>query len=404
MNYLYSLFILSFLSFNSYGQFEVVPTPTSVDLHDIIFLNPDSGIAVGDSGVILKSSNGGSSWDLVMKSEEESLHKVAFFNDLDGLAIGSDIFLTADGGSSWTELDRPDEYTDLAILNDSTVLVTSKNDGLIRSTNKGQTFKVLLGSDTGKGLGLLSFVNEQIGYGMQSGPAANTHFTLKSIDGGESWDTIEALSGQDITIIEAFEFASEDVGFRAGWYNGHLTRTTDGAVNWTSASYTDQSLQGQWYDLHIDPNHPDAYFACGWYGSIARSSNGGKTWDRIESGVSQTTSLYGIFFLDDQLGWAVGYNGTMLRTTNGGGTVSSTQPDGAIGVRLFPNPAKDRLFVQLEGNTVIHQLQIIDLLGRVVLACKGQTELDIRQLSSGRYQILIETSTGHISESLIIHR
>ena len=56
-------------------------------------------------------------------------------------------------------------------------------------------------------------------------------------------------------------------------------------------------------------------------GSVYRTTNGGRTWQRQESGVD--VDLFDVKFVDAQEGWAVGAEGTIIHTTNGGGTWST---------------------------------------------------------------------------------
>lgn len=57
-------------------------------------------------------------------------------------------------------------------------------------------------------------------------------------------------------------------------------------------------------------------WACGRWGTIVHSSDGGSTWSRQKSGCDYTLSA--IFFVDAQKGWAVGNRGTILSTNDGG--------------------------------------------------------------------------------------
>ncbi len=59
-------------------------------------------------------------------------------------------------------------------------------------------------------------------------------------------------------------------------------------------------------------------WACGRWGTILHTDNGGQTWSAQRSGTEVT--LAGIHFTDQGNGWAVGDNGTILHTTNGGTT------------------------------------------------------------------------------------
>ena len=49
---------------------------------------------------------------------------------------------------------------------------------------------------------------------------------------------------------------------------------------------------------------------------IQKTMDGGQSWDAQETGAEDV--LEDIFFLDDKHGWAVGENGLILYTSNGG--------------------------------------------------------------------------------------
>jgi photosystem II stability/assembly factor-like uncharacterized protein len=59
-------------------------------------------------------------------------------------------------------------------------------------------------------------------------------------------------------------------------------------------------------------------WACGRWGAILHTPDGGQTWNRQESGTDKT--LMSIHFLDAQNGWAAGDGGTIIHTADGGKT------------------------------------------------------------------------------------
>ena len=77
-------------------------------------------------------------------------------------------------------------------------------------------------------------------------------------------------------------------------------------------SGTTQPLYGVWF---ADEN---GGWAVGGGGTILRTTNGGATWKAQASKTTQ--SLNAVVFTDAAAGWAVGNGGTILRTTNGGAT------------------------------------------------------------------------------------
>ena len=88
-----------------------------------------------------------------------------------------------------------------------------------------------------------------------------------------------------------------------GWSStgGKLFKTTDGGISWYQQAIPITSF----------------YFAStqiGWYtydNQIYISTNGGNTWAPQNSNTNNT--LTDIFFINSNLGWAVGANGTILR-------------------------------------------------------------------------------------------
>lgn len=60
----------------------------------------------------------------------------------------------------------------------------------------------------------------------------------------------------------------------------------------------------------------DDGWASGRWGCVLHTADGGKTWERQQSGTDFTLSS--IFFVDSKTGWAVGDGGTIIHTTDGG--------------------------------------------------------------------------------------
>jgi photosystem II stability/assembly factor-like uncharacterized protein len=65
----------------------------------------------------------------------------------------------------------------------------------------------------------------------------------------------------------------------------------------------------------VGENH---VWAGGYFGSIYRSVDGGKSWRKLESGTEKSINAIG--FADERNGWAVGRQGYVVRTTDGGDT------------------------------------------------------------------------------------
>ena len=102
---------LLFISSISYSQWYQLNSGTNLTLHDIFFVNPSTGFAVGDSAIIIKTTNGGSNWFTVKPPGYGELFTVEFINANTGWAGGgkhvimnayqTQAFYTTNGGNTW---------------------------------------------------------------------------------------------------------------------------------------------------------------------------------------------------------------------------------------------------------------------------------------------------------------
>ena len=83
-----------------------------------------------------------------------------------------------------------------------------------------------------------------------------------------------------------------------------------------SILYAEQKLSDDLFAVSFPNEH--AGWACGRWGSIVHTTDGGKTWMLQRSGIDYTLSS--IYFVDPQNGWAVGDEGIIIHTTDGGKT------------------------------------------------------------------------------------
>jgi photosystem II stability/assembly factor-like uncharacterized protein len=76
-------------------------------LYDISFLDKDNGWIVGENGVLLKTTDGGKTWALKRGGLLPALFSINFRNRSEGYIVGqSGLFLqTSDGGKTWAKQD-----------------------------------------------------------------------------------------------------------------------------------------------------------------------------------------------------------------------------------------------------------------------------------------------------------
>ena len=134
-------------------------------------------------------------------------------------------------------------------------------------------------------------------------------------------------------------------------------------------------------------------------GTILNTRNGGETWELQPSGT--TNDLFSVHFTDALNGWAVGENGTILHTSTGGITPVHKTIVSSPTFSLYPNPAQE--WVSLHTNSPILAVQITDAMGRSIVETghalslpeiHNGNHLDISTWRPGLYQVKIQTAEG----------
>jgi hypothetical protein len=77
-------------------------------------------------------------------------------------------------------------------------------------------------------------------------------------------------------------------------------------------------------------------------------------------------------------------------------------------VSAYPNPARNVVFVQCPAETNVNNIQLLDMLGKVVLEVAspnmsdGVAQIDLTNVSTGRYFILLNTTNGNAIKQIVV--
>jgi photosystem II stability/assembly factor-like uncharacterized protein len=111
------------------------------------------------------------------------------------------------------------------------------------------------------------------------------------------------------------DFPSEDTGYVVGGgKDGSIIfKTKDAGETWTTWKNSNSSLL---YSVNfIDDN---IGFACGFSGVMYKTIDGGDNWVELNTGTSEM--LMSVYFIDKQIGYCVGNKGIIMKTIDGGNT------------------------------------------------------------------------------------
>jgi photosystem II stability/assembly factor-like uncharacterized protein len=286
---------------------------TKESLNSVHFPDPKNGWAVGNTGIVVHTADGGGTWSMQTTGTVQNLYSVFFFDAKIGWAVGAGVIIrTTDGGVSWS-MDESSTPADLH----SVIFVDTENGWavgetccsdvpyLLHTTDGGVSWiRQSFPGDQKVGLSAVAFLNPGKGWIVGGGTVAGV--LLQTTDSGKTWSR-GTVGVQSLNYIQ---FVTDKTGW-TGDGNGRLYKTVDGGENWSSSG-----------TLPMD--YPQSIFfsdsTSGWIvgsgmsnGRILRTVDGGATWSEQKFG-GFGRNLSSAFFLNGVAGWAVGMDGTILKS------------------------------------------------------------------------------------------
>ena len=167
-------------------------TPTRSTLTGVALHDARRGWAVGHDAVILRTDDGGSSWELVHAApdEERTLLDVWFRDAEHGIAVGAFGYVleTTDGGDTWHVRDVADtdrHLNHIAATASGRIYVAAESGRIFRSDDGAKSWKALPSPYAGSLFGTLPIDEERIYvYGLRG-------HLFRSDDGGATWKPVD---------------------------------------------------------------------------------------------------------------------------------------------------------------------------------------------------------------------
>ncbi len=306
---------LSILASSAFAQWEPVASGTTNLLRGVALLDSGVGYAVGDGGTILKSTDAGATWSALASGTNSTLYDVHFFDDATGVAVGDGglILRTTDGGASWASVTSGVRDPLRAVsFSGANGICSGGSLDILYSSDSGATWTVAQKNLFASGFFGAYMLSPTVGFVTGQNAIFQGIFG-STVDGGAHWSfhtfyfNNSEGSADDVHFFDGATGVTSGVVFDG---TGAIARTTDVGATWNS-SFFPEGRQG------IDFPKPEVGFSVGFFGSIITSTDLGLSWSPQPSGT--TFDLLDVRFASDGLtGLAVGANGTILRTDNGG--------------------------------------------------------------------------------------
>ncbi|MBD3224679.1 MAG: T9SS type A sorting domain-containing protein [Caldithrix sp.] len=203
---------------------------TSVDV-----LDDDMIFAAGSEAHIIKSMDGGTSWDTLYTGTGQDVEFVDFIDADNGYIFANygQWFKTTDGGQTWNHiLSWPNiSFWGIAFPTDDKIFLSSWGGGeMTMSTDGGETWVYPHNWFTGSTSNLYECEFIDADNGMVAGSYGEIYRTT---NGGEDWTMIDNPMHQESNKhINALHYVNSDLVF-AGGSRGYIMKSEDGGLNWT---------------------------------------------------------------------------------------------------------------------------------------------------------------------------
>ncbi len=366
--------------------------------NSVHFYDLNYGMACGNGGAIVYTTNGGINWFNSTTGTVYTLNDIRMFSSSVAIAAGDNqlILRTTNGGNNWTIVNQGspvnNSITNLSIFNDGSAAAFStfyqapyEYTYIYRSSNMGLTWQI---SQTFVANRWIHFLNLNTGwaYGSTStGPPLNQYYldVNQTTNGGQNWFLINRGPGVSINPGMIYFF---DASF--GFKYSHIgivytSRSLDGGNTWISTGIPNlYNLVRSFYFISS---------LKGWLSGdnsiIYHTTNSGVNWIQQTSPVS--ANMNEIYFINENTGWVAAGSQGLLKTSNGGVTniniINTSVPSHFQLSQNYPNPfnpaTKIKFAIPAGFEAVQTLLSVYDLLGREVAVLVNE------KLRPGTYEV-----------------
>lgn len=409
-------------------QWRLLPNSPGTNIQgrfeDTHFINSNTGWVVGYTGLVYRTTNGGTKWDTLFTSTfGYEFRSVGFFDSNTGL-IGTLIndsnkilYRTTNGGFNWSAVSniagkRPQGICGMSIVNSNVAYACGRYFGsarVIKTTDKGVSWNLVF-YDTSKAQTLIDCYFWSPDSGIAVGgslPGLNgAAVIIKTTDGGTTWQRVHKTvrSNEWCWKISFINFNTGYVSIERDAGLAYILKTTNNGNNWNDIPFRNYDEEG------IGFVNENTGWIGGWSGPTYQTTNGGANWSLAGWG----TNMNRFRFLSDTLAYAVGdriykYSRGPVSVQN----ISSGIPDAFALNQNYPNPFNPNTVIRysLIENSFV-KLIVYDVLGNEIVTLVNEKQnagsynyqfsTVNYQLSSGIYFYKLETENWSFTKRMML--
>lgn len=280
------------------GQWRQSWPPVEPALVEVVSTSALQAWVAAENGQVRHTTTGGVFWS----TQQLALSEVTALAVRGSwvCAVGDGIARSLDNGQTWSTLNAPG-LKDVHLANATHGWAVGESGRVYRTTNSGASWIPSTVPGVTGVLRAVFFLDAQTGW-----VAGDNGRHFKTVDGGATWQFVASLGGLHFTDVF---YADAQRGWIAA--GNVVLRTQDGGATWSSTPIGTGAraerlsvLGGNWL------------WSTGSTGVISASSNAGSTW--TQQFATSGAPLIDISMGDLSAGFAVGGNGAVYRTVNGG--------------------------------------------------------------------------------------
>ncbi len=286
---------------------------TTQNLNSVDFFDGNIGLVVGDNGLILRTTNGGDTWNSIDSGTYNNLNGVSFVNADTVVVVGDSptILRTIDGGTNWVPV-TCGVYCNLLSIDidiSGNGIAGGSDQTILKTDDAGATWSITQTGYMGGGWQGAQMVDSSVGFVFGSNSIFQP-FVGKTTNSGASFSFYNFYFVQGGVYNEGKlydgYFFDDFNGLTAGrrWDGYGCISSTSNLNDWTTQHYP-TPFYG------IDFSSENNGYVVGDIGTILHTTDGGTVWNSENSGVF--SQLNSVVFLNESLGFVAGNNGVILK-------------------------------------------------------------------------------------------
>jgi len=366
------LVLVIMVSLEAIAQWFPLNSGVTIDLVSVHFPNPQTGYVIGiNDTTILKTIDGGNSWNHIYATSNYVLNTVHFINSDTGFVGGllSTLFKTTDGGNTWNTVNIAANTISTIFFIDEFNGYVGADNGIWKTTNGGQTW-INVSTDLAN---VIVFKNP--GFGVAGG---NSQISVTN-NSGTTWTTYTNFNSNQRFNSIGFAESLIMVGTDLGWIDSYMAMSFDGGFTWANAISSTPNDQLAVYS----PGFDIGYLLEEFPHRFRVSENVPVGWT-----IEQTSlpNMNEVQFLSGATGYMVGNVGTIWKYCQ----------DPTYMIRSFKSGITYSDTVVFTGDTI----NLLAFSDGSYLWSTGDTSQSISITECGTYSVTIETGCGQRSASI----